>query len=48
MKWNDNNDNDDKYSNNRHISIEIVNSEKTETTLDEYGFVKLNLHISFT
>ena len=32
MKWIDNNDNDDKYSNNRHISTEIINSEKTETS----------------
>ena len=31
MKWIDNNDNDDKYDNNRHISTEIINSEKTET-----------------
>ena len=36
MKWNDDNDNDDKYNNNRHISIEITDSEKTETTWDEY------------
>ena len=36
LKWIDNNDNDDKYSNNRHISIEIIYSEKTEKTWDEY------------
>ena len=30
------NDNDDKYNNNRHRSIEIINSVKTETTWDEY------------
>ena len=36
MKWIDNNDNDDKYNNNRQISIEIINSEKTDTTWDEY------------
>ena len=36
MKWIGNNDNDDKYSNDRHISIEIINSEKTETTCYEY------------
>ena len=35
MKWIDNNDNDDKYNNNRQISIEIINSEKTETTWDQ-------------
>ena len=28
----DNNDNNDKYSNNRHISSKIVNFEKTATT----------------
>ena len=28
MKWTDNDDNDDKYNNNRHTSIEIINSEK--------------------
>ena len=35
--WNkfDINDNNDKYS-NRHISIEIINFEKTETTWGEY------------
>ena len=32
----DNNDNNDKYSNNRHISSKIVNFEKTATTWDEY------------
>ena len=26
------NDNNDKYNNNRHISIEIINFENTETT----------------
>ena len=31
-EMNYNNDNDDKYNNNRHVSIEIINSEKTETT----------------
>ena len=31
----DNNDND-KCNNNRHISIEIINSEKPEATLNEY------------
>ena len=36
MKWIGNNDNDDKYSNNRHISIEIINTEKSEATWDEY------------
>ena len=36
MKWIDNNDNDDKYNNNKHMSIEIINSEKIETTCDEY------------
>ena len=36
MKWIDNNDDDDKYNKNRHISIEIINSRKTETTWDEY------------
>ena len=36
MKGIDNNDNDDKYNNNKHMSIEIVNSEKIETTCDEY------------
>ena len=36
MKWIGNNDDDDKYSNNRHISIEIINTEKSETTWDEY------------
>ena len=36
MKWIDNNDNDGKYNNNRHIFIEILNSEKTEPTWDEY------------
>ena len=36
MKWIDNNDND-KYNNNRHKSIEITNSEKTATTWDEYN-----------
>ena len=36
MKWVDNNDNDDKCNNNRHISIEMINSEQTETTFDEY------------
>ena len=33
MKWIDNNDNDDKYNNNRHI---ITSEKKTETTWDEY------------
>ena len=28
----DNNDNNDKYSNNRHISSKIVNFEKTAFT----------------
>ena len=32
----DNNDNNDKYHNNKHISIEIINFEKTGTTCDEY------------
>ena len=36
MKRIDNNDNDDKYNNNRHLSIEIINSEKAETIWDEY------------
>ena len=36
LKWMDNNDNDDKYNNNRHISTEIINSKKTETAWDEY------------
>ena len=36
LKWIDTNDNDDKRNNNRHISIEIINSEKTEITWDEY------------
>ena len=27
-----NNDNNDKYSNNRHMPIEIINFEKIETT----------------
>ena len=36
MKWIDNNGNDDKYNNNWHVSIEIINSEKTETTWDDY------------
>ena len=36
LKWIDNNGNDGKYNNNRHISIEIINSEKTEITWDEY------------
>ena len=36
MKWIDNNDHDDKYNNNRRISIGIINSEKAETTWDEY------------
>ena len=26
-----------KYSNNRHISIEIINFAKSETTWDEYN-----------
>ena len=45
MKWIDNNDNDDKYNNNRQISTEIINSEKTGTTWDEYRLQ--NLHMSF-
>ena len=36
MKWIDNNDNNDKYNNNRHISTEMINSKKTETIWDEY------------
>ena len=36
MKEIDNNDNNDKYNNNRHISIEINYFEKTETNWDEY------------
>ena len=36
MKKIDNNDNIDKHSNNIHISIEIINFEKTETTWNEY------------
>ena len=32
MKWINNNENDDKYNNNRHISTEIIDSERTETT----------------
>ena len=36
MKSIDNNDNNDKYNNNRQISIEIISSEKSETTWDEY------------
>ena len=36
MKWIDNDDKDDKYNNNRHISIEIINPQKTETTWDEH------------
>ena len=36
LKLIDNDDNNDKYNNNRHISIEIINFEKTETTWDEY------------
>ena len=33
----DNNDNNDKYNNNRYnISSETVNFEKTETSGDEY------------
>ena len=36
LKLIDNNDNDDKYNSNRHILIEIINFEKTETTWDEY------------
>ena len=32
MKGIDNNDNDEKYNNNKHMSIEIINSEKIETT----------------
>ena len=36
MKRIDNNDNDDKYNNNRHLSIDIINSEKAETIWDEY------------
>ena len=35
MEWIDN-DNDDKCNNNRHIPTEIINSEKIETTWDEY------------
>ena len=35
LKQIDNNDNNGKY-NNRHISTEIINFEKTETTWDEY------------
>ena len=41
MKWLDNNDNDNKYNNNRHISIEIIISEKTETTWDEYRLLNI-------
>ena len=33
---NDNNNNNDKYNNSRHISIEIIDSQKTETTWDEH------------
>ena len=36
MKLIDNDDNDDKYNNNKQISIEIISSEKSETTWDEY------------
>ena len=36
LKEVDDNDNNDKYNNNRQISIEITDSEKTETTWDEY------------
>ena len=36
MKRIDNDDKDDKYNNNRHISIEIINPQKTETTWDEH------------
>ena len=36
LKEIDNNDNNDKYNNNRHISIEIINSKETETTWDQY------------
>ena len=35
LKWIDNNDNNDKYNNNRYISIEITKFEKIETTWDE-------------
>ena len=38
MKKVDNNDNDVKYNSNRHLSIEIINFEKTETTCDECRF----------
>ena len=35
-------DNDnDKYDNNRHIFIEIINSEKTETVWDKYRLIIL-------
>ena len=36
--WNKlvNNDNNDKYNNNRHMSAKIIKSEKTETTWDVY------------
>ena len=44
MKWIDNNDNDDEYNNNRHISIETINSEKSETTWDEYISRVSNAH----
>ena len=32
----DNNDNRDNYNNNGHIPIDIIISEKTETTWDEF------------
>ena len=36
MKLTDNNDINHKYDNNGNISIEKINSEKAETTWDEY------------
>ena len=36
LKQIDNNDNDDKYNNNTHISTEIINPGKNKTTWDEY------------
>ena len=32
----DNNNNNDKYNNNRHKCIEKIDSKQTETTWDEY------------
>ena len=42
-----NNDNNDEHKNNRHIFIEIIHSEKTETTWHEYALVIAEFRVQY-